>query len=64
MQGVIGGRLFGSAGSRIRRVMGVGVVREPVGDRLLISPAGRDTGWAEWLGRQLQQAGYGVELDV
>jgi hypothetical protein len=26
--------------------------------------AGRDTAWAEWLAWQLQQAGYGVELDV
>src|SRR3712207_3952190 len=29
-----------------------------------ISHAGRDTGWAEWLAWQLQQAGYRVELDV
>src|SRR3954451_15557886 len=29
-----------------------------------ISHAGRDTGWAEWLTWQLQQAGYTVELDV
>jgi hypothetical protein len=29
-----------------------------------ISHAGRDTGWAEWLAWQLQQAGYSVELDV
>ena len=29
-----------------------------------ISHAGRDTAWAEWLGWQLQQAGYTVELDV
>src|SRR3954449_10494505 len=29
-----------------------------------ISHAGRDTGWAEWLAWQLQQAGYTVELDV
>src|SRR4051794_35929254 len=29
-----------------------------------ISHAGRDTAWAEWLAWQLQQAGYGVELDV
>jgi hypothetical protein len=29
-----------------------------------ISHAGRDTGWAEWLGWQLQEAGYSVELDV
>src|SRR3954464_13613531 len=29
-----------------------------------MSHAGRDTGWAEWLGWQLQQAGYSVELDV
>jgi hypothetical protein len=31
---------------------------------LFISHAGRDTGWAEWLAWQLQQAGYTVELDV
>ena len=29
-----------------------------------ISHAGRDTGWAEWLAWQLQEAGYGVELDL
>ena len=29
-----------------------------------ISHAGRDTGWAEWLAWQLQQAGYTIELDV
>src|SRR3954468_1091597 len=29
-----------------------------------ISHAGRDTGWAEWLAWQLQQAGYSVELAV
>src|SRR3954452_1101421 len=29
-----------------------------------ISHAGRDTGWAEWLAWQLQEAGYTVELDV
>src|SRR4051795_10406806 len=29
-----------------------------------ISHAGRDTGWAEWLGGQLQEAGYTVEMDV
>jgi hypothetical protein len=29
-----------------------------------ISHAGRDTAWAEWLGWQLQGAGYTVELDV
>ena len=29
-----------------------------------ISHAGRDTGWAEWLAWQLEQAGYTVELDV
>jgi hypothetical protein len=29
-----------------------------------VSHAGRDTGWAEWLAWQLQQAGYTVELDV
>ena len=31
---------------------------------LFISHAGRDTGWAEWLAWQLQEAGYSVELDV
>ena len=44
--------------------MGVGLVRERSGDRFFISHAGRDTGWAEWLAWQLQQAGYTVELDV
>src|SRR3954464_12263989 len=29
-----------------------------------MSHAGRDTGWAEWLAWQLQEAGYRVELDV
>src|SRR3954465_495537 len=29
-----------------------------------ISHAGRDTGWAEWLGWQLHEAGFTVELDV
>jgi hypothetical protein len=29
-----------------------------------ISHTGRDTGWAEWLGWQLQEAGWTVELDV
>jgi TIR domain-containing protein len=29
-----------------------------------ISHAGRDTGWAEWLAWQLQEAGYTIELDV
>ncbi len=29
-----------------------------------VSHAGRDTGWAEWLAWQLQEAGYSVELDV
>src|SRR5687767_15626858 len=29
-----------------------------------MSHAGRDTGWAEWLAWQLQEAGYTVELDV
>jgi hypothetical protein len=29
-----------------------------------VSHAGRDTGWAEWLAWQLEQAGYRVELDV
>jgi hypothetical protein len=34
------------------------------GADFFISHAGRDTGWAEWLAWQLQQAGYRVELDV
>src|SRR3954447_3587624 len=34
------------------------------GTDFFISHAGRDTGWAEWLGWQLQQAEYSVELDV
>ncbi|WP_222265769.1 FxSxx-COOH system tetratricopeptide repeat protein [Modestobacter marinus] len=34
------------------------------GTDFFISHAGRDTGWAEWLGWQLQEAGYSVELDV
>src|SRR3954467_8289532 len=34
------------------------------GTDFFISHAGRDTGWAEWLGWQLQQGGYSVELDV
>jgi hypothetical protein len=34
------------------------------GTDFFISHAGRDTGWAEWLAWQLQQAGYTVELDV
>jgi hypothetical protein len=34
------------------------------GTDFFISHAGRDTAWAEWLGWQLQQAGYSVELDV
>src|SRR3954452_53483 len=34
------------------------------GTDFFISHAGRDTGWAEWLAWQLQQAGYSVELDV
>jgi hypothetical protein len=34
------------------------------GTDFFISHAGRDTAWAEWLGWQLQQAGYRVELDV
>jgi hypothetical protein len=29
-----------------------------------ISHAGRDTSWAEWVGWQLKEAGYTVELDV
>ncbi|WP_448608592.1 FxSxx-COOH system tetratricopeptide repeat protein [Geodermatophilus sp. URMC 60] len=29
-----------------------------------VSHAGRDTAWAEWLGWQLHEAGYTVELDV
>src|SRR3954462_3148985 len=34
------------------------------GTDFFISHAGRDTGWAEWLAWQLEQAGYRVELDV
>jgi hypothetical protein len=34
------------------------------GTDFFISHAGWDTGWAEWLAWQLQQAGYTVELDV
>ncbi|MGR7026227.1 FxSxx-COOH system tetratricopeptide repeat protein [Geodermatophilus sp. URMC 62] len=34
------------------------------GTEFFISHAGRDTAWAEWLGWQLEQAGYSVELDV
>ncbi|MGR6965111.1 toll/interleukin-1 receptor domain-containing protein [Geodermatophilus sp. URMC 61] len=34
------------------------------GTDFFISHAGRDTGWAEWLAWQLQQAGRSVELDV
>ena len=34
------------------------------GTDFFISHAGRDTGWAEWLAWQLQQAGYTVELAV
>src|SRR3954467_15519103 len=44
--------------------MGVELVREQSGTDFFISRAGRDTGWAEWLGWQLQQAGWTVELDV
>jgi len=34
------------------------------GTDFFVSHAGRDTAWAEWLAWQLQEAGYGVELDV
>jgi hypothetical protein len=34
------------------------------GTDFFVSHAGRDTGWAEWLAWQLQQAGDSVELDV
>src|SRR5919107_1663148 len=34
------------------------------GTDFFVSHAGRDTGWAEWLAWQLEQAGYTVELDV
>ena len=34
------------------------------GTDFFVSHAGRDTGWAEWLAWQLQEAGYRVELDV
>ncbi len=40
------------------------MVRERSRGRLLVSHAGRDTAWAEWLAWQLEQAGYRVELDV
>jgi TIR domain-containing protein len=39
-------------------------VCERSGTDFFISHAGRDTAWAEWLGWQLQQAGWTVELDV
>src|SRR5918998_1475053 len=38
--------------------------RYGTGTDFFISHAGRDTGWAEWLGWQLQDAGYRVELDA
>ncbi|MEK8109875.1 toll/interleukin-1 receptor domain-containing protein [Micromonospora sp. M12] len=31
---------------------------------LFISHAGRDRAWAEWVGWELEQAGYSVELDL
>jgi hypothetical protein len=34
------------------------------GVHFFVSHAGRDTGWAEWLAWQLEQAGYSVELAV
>ncbi len=34
------------------------------GTDFFVSHAGRDTGWAEWLAWQLEQAGHTVELDV
>jgi hypothetical protein len=36
----------------------------PSDERLFISYAGPDRPWAEWVGWQLQDAGYSVELDV
>src|SRR3954471_22962748 len=51
-------------GSRLRRVMVQGWCVSSRGTDFFISHAGRDTGWAEWLAWQLQQAGYSVELDV
>src|SRR3954464_2036750 len=53
-----------AVGSRVRRVMGVALMRERSGTDFFISHAGRDTGWAEWLAWQLHDAGYSVELDV
>src|SRR3954464_473120 len=53
-----------AVGSRVRRVMGVALMRERSGTDFFISHTGRDTGWAEWLGWQLQEAGWTVELDV
>jgi hypothetical protein len=44
--------------------MGVALFRERSRTDFFISHAGRDTGWAEWLAWQLQQAGYTFELDV
>src|SRR3954453_9623914 len=44
--------------------MGVRVGVSGPGTDFFISHAGRDTGWAEWLAWQLQQAGWTVELDV
>src|SRR3954452_7663607 len=44
--------------------MGVRVGVSGRGTDFFISHAGRDTGWAEWLAWQLQQAGWAVELDV
>ena len=34
------------------------------GTDFFISHAGRDMSWAEWLGWQLEEVGYCVELDV
>src|SRR3954470_18594564 len=54
--------MCGGAGPPLRPVMGVRLMRERSGDRLLHQP--RRTAWAEWLAWQLQQAGWTVELDV
>src|SRR5512143_3956149 len=47
-------------------VVGVGSDATLVGRRVdfFVSHAGRDQTWAEWLGWQLTEAGYTVELDV
>src|SRR3954470_16391330 len=54
--------MCGGAGPPLRPVMGVRLMRERSGDRLLHQP--RRTAWAEWLAWKLQEAGWTVELDV